>query len=507
MSTTITTLTNTPTDFAIMLQPQDLPRHATVDDLPNELLLDVTTYLSFRTIVSLRQVNRRWRAIVSMAATAGLPESTRGLLRAWFAWTALSLDAKLANEDRLGGATSPINVPRTLPANTSLTDTQRDRYVTLVGRYTMAYQSISHEEPSLSDEFLEWLYEWPSHASLPLPTPRLMKSNVIKPGFLSPSSVVNALTRSASYCTNPRVTIANVNTRPSYYYQSNIIFLIALEDDDILLPRVRLYQENKPQPAAATGKGKQCITPANSEKIIKCSMLDGGPGSFAKGDWARFLPISTVRRAPGSESPLQHDVGDSANVYMDQDCDPETPLPLYVLSGSGLGEKLTGSVCALVENAELRVIATSWADYLLGLAEWEKGSMQIREKQQLQILKEQKLKKVPVESIVKFSPRDMPPNASDDPPKVGNDVGYNAAIEPEGFVQPSAEDMNVDVAANVVAENVYGQTNDNLVEPATPNQPADSISQLFTYRHLFEVVGCTVIASLVASGLNMIFLA
>ena len=509
MSATITTTTNTSTDLALMLRPQDLHHHTTVDDLPNELLLDVSTYLSLRTILSLRQVNRRWRAVVSLAATAGLPETTKKLLNAWLAWNALTLDDESSLADPLPTG-NEASLSRTLPQSTHqrLTDIQRDQYVALVGRYAISYQCVSREEPGLSNEFLEWLYEWPSCASLPLPLSTLPKTtaNDTKLGLapLCPASVVNSLTRSFSYCTNPRVTFGEGHAQPSYYYQEHIIFLIALEDDDVLLPRVRLHLENVPQQEVAVGKGKQRATPAKPQKIIKCSMLNGGPGSFAKGDWARFLPISTVKRAPGSEPPLQHDITNNNNAEPDHDGDPKTPLPLYVLSGSGLGERLAGSVCILQENAELKVIANSWADYLMFLVKRKKISMQIQANQRLHASKNHN--KDPVECRLRVSPHNVPAKALVD--KVNNQISTTnqVAVQPEGANAPTT---NASAVASAMTKNVQSPTvSDQVKKIATSAPPYSTNEGIFTCRYVLEnfvyaYAGTVLCVWLVADGTSL----
>ncbi|KAI0683444.1 hypothetical protein BC835DRAFT_1311027 [Cytidiella melzeri] len=385
---TTTTTTRSPLTELRVFWPQGQRRRTqtTVTDLPNELLLDIACYLPLRALIALRNVSLRWRAVISAASESGLPETTKKLLEAWIASAALRRDLPGADSSQPayllkteGSTQGSSSSARTL------TDAQREQYVSIIGRYALSYQSVSQEEPGLSDEFLTWLYEWPSHAGLSLPplplsyeTPETMANQVGSTrGVLSPSSVVNSIVHSASYCTSRGSGLAAVRAtmRPSYYYQGRIVFLIALEDNDILLPRVKLALEEVPPPGVAIQEERH-EQQERPRQAIKCSMLPGGPHAVStfRGDWARFLPISTVRCAGVRNNGIEDEDDDVWEV----DTDPKAPLPLYVLSGSGLGETLTGNVCMLEENGVLRVVARSWADYLLVLASLRKQELKSR---------------------------------------------------------------------------------------------------------------------------------
>ncbi len=378
--------------WVVQRRPVQEPRqpvrcHTTsLDDIPNELLMDIATYLPLSALVCVRSLNRRWRGVVSASTAAGLPDTTSKLLDVWLAYTALSADSSLGDtgfNPLKSGAFVPGSLCTTFPEALKVTDCAR--YVSLVGRYATAYQTVSNEEPGLSDEFLEWLYEWPERATLPIVSPNNsspLNATQVQPapvtGLLSPSSVINALTRSASYVVHPRINFGSYSAQPSYYYQDHVIFLMALEDGDILLPRVALTQVNVPV-STGPSTGSIASVKARRRNIIKCSSLTGGTGSFVEGDWARFLPISTVRRMPET-SPYDAYITEDED---ELDGEPKTPVPLYVLSGNGLGHALAGSVCMLMEGAELKVLANSWSEYLMYLVQTKKETMQIQEKRRL----------------------------------------------------------------------------------------------------------------------------
>lgn len=385
--------------WVVQRRPVQEPRqpvrcHTTsLDDLPNELLMDIATYLPLSALVCVRSLNRRWRGVVSASTAAGLPDTTSKLLDVWLAWTALSADSRLGetgSNPLKSGAFAPGSLCTTFPEALKVTDCAR--YVSLVGRYATAYQTVSHEEPGLSDEFLEWLYEWPERATLPIVSPTnssplntTQVQSAPVTGLLSPSSVINALTRSASYVVHPRINFGSYSAQPSYYYQDHVIFLMALEDGDILLPRVALTQVNVPV-STGPSTGSIASVKARRRNIIKCSSLTGGTGSFVEGDWARFLPISTVRRM-SETSPYDAYITEDED---ESDGEPKTPVPLYVLSGHGLGHALAGSVCMLMDGAELKILANSWSEYLMYLVQTKKETMQILEKRRLAAMRSKK---------------------------------------------------------------------------------------------------------------------
>jgi hypothetical protein len=333
------------------------PRRPTIADLPNELLLDIACYLPLGSLISLLNVNYRWRAVVTAAAEVGVSETTKQLLKAWVASTSMSQYLPSTAYTQEAFSTTRAGAERRAK---DLTAYERDRYVSLVGRYAFSYKNVTHEEAGLSQEFLEWLYEWPARAAvplLPLPSTATKAGQPIHDtGFLSPLSVIDSIIDSASYhTTQPIPSDARNIIRPSYYYQERIIFLISLEEGEILLPRIKLVEG---------------VTRGDTQKKIKCSLAHDVPLNFASfgGDWARFLPISTMRKNKnkhGSSSEVTDNNGDVWEVAHE----PPAPVPLYVLSGCGLGRQLAGSVCMLGPDAVLTVVAKTWAEYLVKLAE------------------------------------------------------------------------------------------------------------------------------------------
>lgn len=409
---------------ASAVHPAVIVTMGTVEDLPNELLLQVTGYLSLRSLIHLRNVDTRWRAIVAAAADAGLPKTTGNLLKAWIVGTSspfpdsTQLSSSISTLKRglsVTSASSPslssVECSGSITTGKPLTNAERDNYVCAVGRYARSFQAVSHEEPGLSDEFLTWLFEWPAHAGLffsiqmdlnmggyrkpPRPHafgPRRLNTQISS--SLSPYTVISSLTNSASY----HGSNGGSDGIPWYYYQERVIFMLVLEDNDVLLPRIQLAEDPGSPVAASTestpaskvdesgGKGNTKSAPRSTR--LKCSLLSQSPSPLGfGGDWARFLPISTVQRtrsqrgSPGSSTSTSTSPG-SADINVDSvqgsDGDPysadadafreRAPLPLYVLSGSGIGERMAGSVCTLGPNAVLRVEANSWSEWLMQLA-------------------------------------------------------------------------------------------------------------------------------------------
>ncbi|KAI0345940.1 hypothetical protein BDW22DRAFT_1353579 [Trametopsis cervina] len=400
-------------------------------ELPNELLLEIACYLPLYTLINLRNVNHRWRSVVYAAIEAGLPHATKRLLQAWIA-SGSGLPCNTCLKNTL--CTPKVSKSDRLPL---LSEGERDKYVSIVGRY--AYQVSGQLEPGLSDEFLTWLYEWPSQAGLPLlpmatsQCPDEMGSlpedtdSSPASGILSPASVALSIMNSDSYLDHHRSTYSNAH-RPRYYCEEQVIFLIMM-DDDVLLPRIRLTEKEESSVNTASTrtssqndrKGKTREPPSQPRKTITCSMFPGATNSTVdpQCDWARFLPISTVR---GMKSSRKSDA-DAIDDTWAPDMSEKKSLPFYVLSGSGLGAKLAGSVCTLGKNAALTVVARSWADWLVLLAEQKAKAVRLHtEGQQAKLSKQREAEYAPLPDRAQAS--------SSKPDSVFNHLFSHAPVPP-----------------------------------------------------------------------------
>ncbi|PSS31952.1 hypothetical protein PHLCEN_2v2279 [Hermanssonia centrifuga] len=264
----------------------DTPTHTPVWTLPNEVLLQIASYIGFATLIRLRNVCKKWRAVVGAVQ---LSPAHRDLMDVYtlacaqpglHKSTHTSMLPKLKHEDRLA-------------------------YIFSVAQYSSQYQRFTQETKTGADDFLTWLFEWPCFATIS--------------GF-SPAAAVFSLSNSSSYSS-----IGSVKA----YYQERLLFLIAAQEHEIVLPRIKLLRDDDGQ--------------------ITCRIPNVSRDGF-EGDWARFLPIS------GSDPFPQFDPNQG-----------EPSLPLYVLSGLGLGERMIGKVYKLGTNATLQEEGASWADYLRGL--------------------------------------------------------------------------------------------------------------------------------------------
>ena len=170
---------------------------ATIADLPNELLLQIASHLSFSALVRLKNVSRKWRDIVN---STRLDPTSKKLFDAY---SCIAKDPLLER--------SPPSVP-------TLALADRTRYIQAFNISVNKLHGKTILEGCIAGSlFLMWVMEWPSHAAV---------------GDLSPASVIAAFFNKASY--------RHVNGKFTRYIGKHTLLSICTEPQQTILMRMPL---------------------------------------------------------------------------------------------------------------------------------------------------------------------------------------------------------------------------------------------------------------------------